>query len=101
MLDADSRIVKVQDSRTSDQIRAAFEARQRGQRDMRALDKALSKRAKARASRPQLATGLSCRQPGDRPFEACGGQPVKKPASRKKKQKPKTERYLAMSPEAS
>jgi hypothetical protein len=100
-LDANTRIVRVDDARTSAQIRAAFEAQKKGQRDMRAVDKAVSKRLKAQATKPHLAIGLNCRQPGARPFEDCHGKPLSEAAPRRKKKKPKTDRYLAVSDEAS
>lgn len=100
-LDANSRIVRVDDARTATQIRDAFEAQKKGQRDMRAVDKAVNKRLKAQASRPRLAIGLNCRQPGARPFEDCHSKPLSEAAPRRKKKKPKTDRYLAVSDEAS
>jgi hypothetical protein len=100
-LDANSRIVRVADTRTSAQIRAAFETQKKDQRDMRAVDKAVSKRLKALASKPRQAIGLNCRQPGARPFEDCHSKPLSEAAPRRKKKKPKTDRYLAVSEEAS
>lgn len=100
-LDINTRIVRVEDARTSAQIRAAFEAQKKGQRAVRAVDKAINKRLKAQASKPRLAIGLNCRQPGSRPFEDCHSKPLSEATSRKKKKKPKTDRYLAVSEETS
>lgn len=107
-LDTSSRIVPVKDTRTVDQVRAAFEANKKAQADMKAAEKAISKRAKAASAGSSAAIGLSCHKPGARPFEPCAGQLTsinkmdknkkgkKSPATRK----PTADRYLAVSPEA-
>ena len=107
-LDASSRIVPVKDTRTEEQIRAAFQARKQAAADMRVIEKAQSKRARRSSKTSNVAIGLSCHRPGARPFEPCDGtdkHPGSSAASKHRKsqkpQKPKTDRYLAVSPDVS
>jgi alpha-D-ribose 1-methylphosphonate 5-triphosphate diphosphatase PhnM len=78
-----SQAIRAVDSRTADQIRAAYQAHQRLTKQAKAIEQAQSKQLRALQRQPLRAVGLSCHAPGTRPFETCQEKGEKGKASSK------------------